>query len=328
MTSPRLLAHTDHTVAEAMHEIARQVPDRVALESGADRITFGELEARANGVAHTLLDRGLGHDTPVLLLCDHGVEPPVAILGVLHAGLIAAPVDVKAPGDRLAQLLAVSGAEWILSDGEHAASARSLTDRVVVLDDLGANRGDAPRRRDRRRAPRPHPLHLGIDRHTERRLVAPPVDRADGRTRPRPTRRRARAPGAHRVVGIHRRAEPPLPRSVQWPDGVCVRPPHERARGLAEWIRDAGITELQLQPSILHAFADETSPGTMASLQELTFGGDTLHTADVPRGVAPRRARHTAAQLTRFDRSGRDRGVVPPAGRRSARRSGARGPPA
>ena len=37
------LEHSDYTVAEALHEIARQIPDHVAIESVTDRITFGEL---------------------------------------------------------------------------------------------------------------------------------------------------------------------------------------------------------------------------------------------------------------------------------------------
>ena len=79
------LSHSDYTVPDALHEVARQIPDRVAIESGDDRITFGEIVSRANQVANALLDRGLDKDTPALLLCDHGIAPPVAICGVLHA---------------------------------------------------------------------------------------------------------------------------------------------------------------------------------------------------------------------------------------------------
>ena len=112
-TSNAHLSHSDYTVAEAMEEIARQIPDRIAIESGAECITYAELAAAANQLAHTLLDRELDHDTPVLLLCDHGMEPPVAMCGLLHAGLIAAPVDVKEPADRLRRVLDVSGAQVV-----------------------------------------------------------------------------------------------------------------------------------------------------------------------------------------------------------------------
>ena len=46
------LSHSDYTVPEMVHEVAGQIPDRVAIESGDDRITFGELVSRANQVAN------------------------------------------------------------------------------------------------------------------------------------------------------------------------------------------------------------------------------------------------------------------------------------
>src|SRR5262249_55842337 len=121
-----------------MHEVVRQIPDRVAIDSGTDRITFAELEARANQVANALLERGLGQSVPVFVLCDHGTAPPVAICGVLHAGLIGVPVDVLEPETRLQRLLDVSGAQWVVTDRAHVDLARSLSDYIIVLDETNA----------------------------------------------------------------------------------------------------------------------------------------------------------------------------------------------
>src|SRR4051794_17667685 len=110
------LTHSDYTVPEMMRELVRQVPDRVTIESGDEHLTYAALYCRANQVAHALLDRHPDRSTPVLLLCDHGVEPPVAICGALHAGLIAAPVDVREPVERLRHLMAASGADLVVTD--------------------------------------------------------------------------------------------------------------------------------------------------------------------------------------------------------------------
>ena len=159
--------------------------------------------------------------------------------------------------------------------------ARSLTDRVVVLDDLGATAGQRP--------------DVAIDDEHPGLILF--TSGSTGTPKGVWLRHRSIVPtavrGRGRPVGEHERlaltaswgftaAQNLLFRALFNGLTACAYDLRTRgARGLAEWIRDAGITELQLQPSILRAFADETSPGTMASLQELTFGGDTLHTADV-----------------------------------------------
>jgi acyl-CoA synthetase (AMP-forming)/AMP-acid ligase II len=147
--SNTLLAHSDYVVPIAMREVARQIPDRIAIESGARRITFAELESRANRLAHALLDRDLDRDTPVLILCDHGVDPPVAICGVLHAGLIAAPVDVKEPADRLHRVFQASGAEWVVT----TAPTPVLRTRSPTAWSCSARSNAPPTRRPMSRSP-------------------------------------------------------------------------------------------------------------------------------------------------------------------------------
>ena len=75
-----------------------------------------------------------------MLLCDHGTAPPIAICGVLHAGLIGAPVDVREPLERLHHIVEVAGSDWVVTDRAHVDLARALSDHVLVLDDtVGAS---------------------------------------------------------------------------------------------------------------------------------------------------------------------------------------------
>lgn len=279
--SNALLAHSDYIVPVAMHEIARQIPDRVAIESGARRITFAELDSSANRLAHALLDRGLDRDTPVLILCDHGVDPPVAICGVLHAGLIAAPVDVKEPLDRLQRVLRASGAEWVLTDGAHAGLARSLTDKVVVLGELEPNVDTTP----------------DVEVHAEHPGLILFTSGSTGTPKGVWLRHRSIVPRAMRVRMRPLEADERLAVTASWGftaaqtelfralfNGLpaCVYDLRGRgALGLPEWIRATGITELNLQPNVLRAFAEHTAPGTLDCLREVSFGAETLYASDV-----------------------------------------------
>ena len=141
-----LLPHGDFTVAEAMTEIARQVPTQVAIESPDERVTYADVVTRANQVANALLDREPERAAPVVVFCGHGATPPIAICGVLHAGLIAAPLDAREPADRLQRMVDASGAQLVVAAREHAEMAVHLVGRgkVVALDAIDRYGTDAP----------------------------------------------------------------------------------------------------------------------------------------------------------------------------------------
>lgn len=95
-----------------------EAPDRTALVSGAVLFTYRELDARANGLAHSLLRRGVGPETPVPLRLDRSPELLVALLAVCKAGGTAVLLDPGWPEDRLAPVLAGSP---VVVDGPLAA---------------------------------------------------------------------------------------------------------------------------------------------------------------------------------------------------------------
>ena len=110
-----LLSHVEFTIPEAMTEIARQIPDQIAIDTGNRRVSYAEVVAGSNQIANALLDREPDPAIPVALLCGHGVTPIVAICGVLHAGLIGAPIDAREPVERLQRLIDASGAQLVVA---------------------------------------------------------------------------------------------------------------------------------------------------------------------------------------------------------------------
>ena len=78
------------------------------MVSGGEQVSYGELEARANRLAHYLRGRlgPLRSGAVVGLLLDRSSDLIVAMLGVMKAGAAYLPLDVNAPAERLGFVLA------------------------------------------------------------------------------------------------------------------------------------------------------------------------------------------------------------------------------
>ncbi|MEU9871316.1 amino acid adenylation domain-containing protein [Actinomadura sp. NPDC048021] len=93
------------TLAALFEAQAARTPDETALVCGDARLTYAELNARANRLAHELIARGVGPEDRVALVLLRTPEIVVAILGVLKAGAAYVPVDPEYPADRVASTL-------------------------------------------------------------------------------------------------------------------------------------------------------------------------------------------------------------------------------
>jgi amino acid adenylation domain-containing protein len=77
-------------------------PETAAIAAGTRLVSYGDLNARANALAHRLLTRGVESGTLVGLLADRSVEMVTGILGILKAGAAYVPLNVDYPVERLA----------------------------------------------------------------------------------------------------------------------------------------------------------------------------------------------------------------------------------
>ncbi|MCD5997228.1 amino acid adenylation domain-containing protein [Pseudomonas sp. CDFA 602] len=96
-------------------EQVRATPDALALVYGATRLSYAELDARANQLAHWLQAQGVGPDVPVAVSAERSVELVVALLGVIKAGGAYLPLDPDHPRDRLQGMLKDSGSPLLLT---------------------------------------------------------------------------------------------------------------------------------------------------------------------------------------------------------------------
>ncbi len=82
-------------IADLAEHAIDAVPDRVALICGDEQITYGELEEKANRLAHYLIDQGVQKDDKVGLYCRNRIEIVIAMLGVVKAGAILVNVNFR-----------------------------------------------------------------------------------------------------------------------------------------------------------------------------------------------------------------------------------------
>ncbi len=82
-------------IADLAEHAIDAVPDRVALICGDDQLTYAELEAKANRLAHYLIDHGVQKDDKVGLYCRNRIEIVIAMLGIVKAGAILVNVNFR-----------------------------------------------------------------------------------------------------------------------------------------------------------------------------------------------------------------------------------------
>jgi acyl-CoA synthetase (AMP-forming)/AMP-acid ligase II len=82
-------------IADLAEHAIDAVPDRVALISGDEQLTYAELEEKANRLAHYLIDQGVVKDDKVGLYCRNRIEIVIAMLGIIKAGAILVNVNFR-----------------------------------------------------------------------------------------------------------------------------------------------------------------------------------------------------------------------------------------
>jgi amino acid adenylation domain-containing protein len=128
----------DQCVHQLFEAQAARTPHAVAATHEGRRMTFAELDAGANRLAHWLRRRGVGPESRVGVYLERGLELPLSLLGVMKAGGAYVPLDPSYPADRLAHMLADSGAGLVLTHSRIAEGLAGAPVAVVRLDEAAA----------------------------------------------------------------------------------------------------------------------------------------------------------------------------------------------
>jgi amino acid adenylation domain-containing protein/non-ribosomal peptide synthase protein (TIGR01720 family) len=129
---------------EMVEEQVEKTPGAVAVLHGAERITYAELDARANQLARYLRRQGVRPEVLVGICLDRSIEMIVAILGVLKAGGGYVPLDHSYPAQRIAYMVEDARVEIILTEQQlEEKLPHGLVKVVRPGRDINAIRGES-----------------------------------------------------------------------------------------------------------------------------------------------------------------------------------------
>ncbi|QNE17016.1 amino acid adenylation domain-containing protein [Kribbella qitaiheensis] len=268
-------------------EQVRRQPTAPAVTWGERTLTYADLDAEANRVAHQLLRRGVLPEHRVGLLTVRSTQTVVAELAILKAGGAYVPVDVRAPRERMRLVLAEASASVLITDPTWLPVAEEIhAGPIVVLDDRVAPTGPTTDP-----GVRPHPDQLANVMFTSGSTGVPKgvaVRHRDVVALATDPRFRT---GAHHRVLLHSPAAFDATTYELWVPllggGHVVLPQQEDvdADVLRELVADHALTALWLTAGLFRVVAED-APESFTGLREVWTGGDVVPATAVRRVMA------------------------------------------
>jgi amino acid adenylation domain-containing protein len=124
----------DKCVHELFEEQVEKTPNAIAILYQEQALTYGELNRRANQLAHYLRGLGVKPDTLVAVCVDRSLEMIVGLLAVMKAGGAYVPLDPAYPGERLRYMVEDSRPEVLLTQGHLREKMRGVKREPAVID--------------------------------------------------------------------------------------------------------------------------------------------------------------------------------------------------
>jgi amino acid adenylation domain-containing protein len=123
------------TLRDLFEQQARRTPDAVAVVGEQGRLSYAQLDGTADLIAHRLIAEGVTSGSVVAVLAERSAELVTALLGVIKAGAAYLPLDPEYPPERLAYMLADSGARLVLAQRHIGSLLPEPGPPVLYLDD-------------------------------------------------------------------------------------------------------------------------------------------------------------------------------------------------
>ncbi|QEV16641.1 non-ribosomal peptide synthetase [Streptomyces alboniger] len=274
------------SLPELFEAQAARTPDAVAVSAESGELTYAQLDARANRLAHRLVGLGVGAETPVPLLMERSADVVVATLAVLKAGGCYLPLHHGYPAERLALVLADTGARVLLTDRVMAGRVPEGDLDIVVVD---ANEGEAPEP-DTAPALVHRADQLAYVMYTSGSTGQPKGVATEQRAVIALALDRSWRGGAHQRVLMHSPHAFDASTYELWAPllsggRIVVAPPGELTpHGLRTLLTEHEVTGTFLTSGLFSLVADEL-PSAFATLQEVWTGGDVVPAASVAKVV-------------------------------------------
>ncbi|HEX8244726.1 MAG TPA: amino acid adenylation domain-containing protein, partial [Longimicrobium sp.] len=269
---------------------AARTPDAVAVVHEGRSLSYGELNARANQLAHHLRGAGVGPDARVGICAGRGVEMLVGVLAILKAGGAYVPLDPAYPAERLGYMLRDSAPAALLT---HGAPGEPFAGSGVPALDLRADAAAWAHQ------PRTNPRVAGLT--PEHLCYVIYTSGSTGRPKGVMNQHRCvvnRLAWAQEAWGLAA-GEPILCktslgfdgslREIFWPLGVGARVVLARPDGqrdpdyLLDTLQAEGVRTVNLVPSLLQVLLEHPEAEKLSGVRQVLCGGEALSGALLQR---------------------------------------------
>ncbi|MDN3354915.1 non-ribosomal peptide synthetase [Actinomadura sp. DC4] len=259
---------------------AARTPDAPAVVSDDVTLTYAELSARANRLAHHLIERGAGPEKVVALALPRSAELVVAVLAITKTGAAYLPIDLRYPEARMRLVMEQTDARLLVTDRD--TIARVPTDRAeaVLVDEPGAGAESDP-------GVTVHGDQLAYVVFTSGSTGAPKGVAATHADVVALAADRSWRNGAHERILLHSPLNFDASTYELWVPllsggQVVVAPPGDlEPATLARVVRRHGVTALWLTAGLFMLMAER--PECLAGVREAWIGGDVVPPPTVRR---------------------------------------------
>src|SRR6185369_12569333 len=131
--SARSRATSKNCVHELFEAQAERTPNAIAIQCEKQGLTYAQLNARANQVAHWLQKHGVKPESLVALCLERSLDSVIALLGILKAGEAYVPLDPGFPRRQLAQILEDSQPQVMITQPALQQMASSVSKHTLVV---------------------------------------------------------------------------------------------------------------------------------------------------------------------------------------------------
>ncbi|MFC5743023.1 non-ribosomal peptide synthetase [Dyella tabacisoli] len=273
------------SLAELFSAQAARTPDAIAASCGETQLSYGELERRANRLAHHLQTLGVGLDMLVGVCLERSLDLLVATLGILKAGAAYLPLDPEYPAERLTYMLNDTMTPVLITHSTLLERLPSHSSCLIALDEQAEVIAQQP---DSAPALDIRPGHLAYVMYTSGSTGQPKgIAVTQGNVAGLALDRRWQDASQQRVL-LH---SPQLFDAATYETWapllsgrqiVIVPPGKTDIRVLEQTIVQHGVTGLWLTAGLFHLMVDEC-PDAFAKVRQLIAGGDVLSSAHVQR---------------------------------------------
>ncbi|MBX9258921.1 non-ribosomal peptide synthase/polyketide synthase, partial [Desmonostoc muscorum CCALA 125] len=131
---------TDYPIDKCIHQLfeeqVKRTPDAVAVVFQQQQLTYGELNSRANQLAHYLQSLGVSADVLVGICVERSIEMVVGLLGILKAGGAYVPLDPEYPTERLNFMLEDAHVSVLLTQNHLVDKLLEHQEKLICLDEV------------------------------------------------------------------------------------------------------------------------------------------------------------------------------------------------